>query len=673
VFTYIVEGHEFKDFDVWATAGGAQRACVETVTVEVTDGTLNINFTPQQQNPEINGIEILPAPPAIPIQTNSNGLIVPATHEDSSKTLNISSQNSQVVIETTNGRLTADKVQLQTNPNGSLNLSALKVHYVVAPTPPTPPTSPVPPAPVSPAMSTPPMTAGTLSEPRVQETKDPGSLFTKGEFWKNSSQSFPLAADGRLSVDNVNGQIEIHGWDRNTVAIKAVKHGKTSESVEAVKINIDSNPEEIIVHTEKSSSATTNHDLLPYLWNRPWFNNGNGNDATVDYTVWVPQNARLKKISSVNGQITIDGVSGNIEASTVNGRLQIQGAAGDLKLSSVNGPVKAQMASLGRGQSVSLDAVNGQLEAILPANANAEVTASTLNGGLGSEFPALVMKKEFPVGRHLQGTLGKGGARVKASTVNGSINFRQGKPAAPALPAVQPDSGADQTASQEIARLKLQDAEMAAIDAERRFSTGQMTEYELQKTKLARDIAAAEVKGDNVEVARLKLAGAESDVDVTGKKFAVGKATSHEYDQAKLARDEAAVYFRAAQKSGDKPAPTQSSSANAATAAAKMWLAAIDDGHFAGSWTSASDYFRGAITQDKWVSALEGARKPLGSLLSREVNSAQPMTELPGAPDGQYVIMEFNTSFDAKKSAIETVTFLQEKDGQWRAAGYYIK
>jgi DUF4097 and DUF4098 domain-containing protein YvlB len=76
---------------------------------------------------------------------------------------------------------------------------------------------------------------------------------------------------------------------------------------------------------------------------------------------------------------------------------------------------------------VSLSTVNGHIEATLPANANAEVTASTINGGLSSELPALVVKKEFPVSSHLKGTLGSGGARVKASTVNGGIRFRRGQ------------------------------------------------------------------------------------------------------------------------------------------------------------------------------------------------------------------------------------------------------
>jgi tRNA A-37 threonylcarbamoyl transferase component Bud32 len=424
VFTFIVEGHEFKDFDVWARAGGAQRACVESVTVEVTDGKLNIYFIHQQENPEINGIEILPAPPAVPIQTDGNALIGPATHEDSSKTLNISSQNGQVVIETTNGRLTADKLQLQTNPNGSLNLTARKVDYVVTPTPPIPPTPlvpPVPPAPpVSATMSSPPMTAGTPSKPRVQQTKIIGNLVTTDAFQQDFNQTLPLAANGRLSLDNVNGRIEIAGWDRHEVAIKALKHGKTRESVEAAKIIINSRPDEILIHTEQPSSVTG----FPWSW--LWLKNSKRNDGIVDYAIQVPQNARLKNISSVNGHIVIEDVSGDIEASTVNGQTQVQGAGGNLKLSTVNGRIEAQLASLGRGQSVSLDAVNGQLEAILPSNADANVSASTLNGGISSEFASLVVKKEFPVGSHLKGKLGNGGAQVKASTVNGGIRFRKG-------------------------------------------------------------------------------------------------------------------------------------------------------------------------------------------------------------------------------------------------------
>ena len=70
VFSFNVQGQEFSDFDIWATAGGARHACVETANVEVSDGKLNIRFTPRQENPEINGVEILPATPVPPVPSN---------------------------------------------------------------------------------------------------------------------------------------------------------------------------------------------------------------------------------------------------------------------------------------------------------------------------------------------------------------------------------------------------------------------------------------------------------------------------------------------------------------------------------------------------------------------------------------------------------------------------
>jgi len=108
-------------------------------------------------------------------------------------------------------------------------------------------------------------------------------------------------------------------------------------------------------------------------------------------------------------------------------------------------------------------------------------------------------------------------------------------------------------------------------------------------------------------------------------------------------------------------------------AAAQSWLAQIDSGNYAKSWKEASAYFRGALTEKAWADALNGARKPLGKLVSRTLTTAQNAHSLPGAPDGNYVVMQFDTSFINKKDAVETVTFMQEKDGTWKAAGYYIK
>lgn len=113
--------------------------------------------------------------------------------------------------------------------------------------------------------------------------------------------------------------------------------------------------------------------------------------------------------------------------------------------------------------------------------------------------------------------------------------------------------------------------------------------------------------------------------------------------------------------------------AKAAIAAAQAWLSHIDDGGYSESWKEASAYFRGAVTERTWVRSLAGVRSPLGRLVSRNLKSSKEASQLPGAPDGRYVVMQFKTSFTNKRSAVETVTFMQEKDGSWRAAGYFIK
>ena len=112
---------------------------------------------------------------------------------------------------------------------------------------------------------------------------------------------------------------------------------------------------------------------------------------------------------------------------------------------------------------------------------------------------------------------------------------------------------------------------------------------------------------------------------------------------------------------------------NSIVGAAQSWLGEIDSGDYAKSWKEASSYFRGAVTEKNWTDALNGARRPLGKLLSRKLAKKTTAKSLPGAPDENYLVMQFNTGFEHKKSAVETVTFMRENNGSWRAAGYYIK
>jgi hypothetical protein len=111
----------------------------------------------------------------------------------------------------------------------------------------------------------------------------------------------------------------------------------------------------------------------------------------------------------------------------------------------------------------------------------------------------------------------------------------------------------------------------------------------------------------------------------------------------------------------------------AAQQAAQRWLQLTDAGDAAKSWRDASALFRARVDETQWAKALQGARAPLGALVHRTLEGARHAGELPGAPDGDYVVLTYRTEFEHKHSAVETVTPMKDEDGQWRVSGYFIR
>jgi hypothetical protein len=107
--------------------------------------------------------------------------------------------------------------------------------------------------------------------------------------------------------------------------------------------------------------------------------------------------------------------------------------------------------------------------------------------------------------------------------------------------------------------------------------------------------------------------------------------------------------------------------------AANAWLALLDAGDYGASWDGAADYLKRAISKEDWQRTVAAVRQPLGAVTEREVEAASYRTELPGAPDGHYVVIQFSTRFANKRSAVETVTPTLEEDGQWRVSGYFVR
>jgi DUF4097 and DUF4098 domain-containing protein YvlB len=228
-------------------------------------------------------------------------------------------------------------------------------------------------------------------------------------------QTYPLSPNGRISLENIQGNVHITVWDRNEVKVDAVKTAYAQELLNQAEIDIDSTADYLRIHTQyPDGNLTFTND--EYRRNK--------NPATVEYTLTVPRLARLSSIELVNGNLDIEGVAGSINASSVNGRVTARNLKGEVKLATVNGNLEATFDKLDESKPVSVGSVNGNVVLIIPSDSNAILKAGTVHGGIDNDFGLPVRRGDY-VGRELYGQLGRGGARLKLGNVNGSINIRR--------------------------------------------------------------------------------------------------------------------------------------------------------------------------------------------------------------------------------------------------------
>ena len=106
--------------------------------------------------------------------------------------------------------------------------------------------------------------------------------------------------------------------------------------------------------------------------------------------------------------------------------------------------------------------------------------------------------------------------------------------------------------------------------------------------------------------------------------------------------------------------------------AASQWIALLDNGQWDESWQAAAIVFKAQLTSEKWTPMIQSLRTPLGRVSSRALQSAVRTSTLPGAPAGDYQVLQFKTRFATKPDAIETIVLSREKVG-WRVSGYFIR
>lgn len=215
-------------------------------------------------------------------------------------------------------------------------------------------------------------------------------------------------ARGQISLENVNGNVDVRTWDKNEILIEVEKSAKTDEELQLIDLKID-----------LSESRAAIKVRLP---KRPGaFFSASNIRAAVRFKLTVPATASLNKISTVNSSVTLDGLRGAANVSSVNGGVHATHLGGDAKLETVNGAIKADFSAITAGQSLSFKTVNGQIAVRLVKDAGVELHGSVVNGRIDCDFPLQVAGRVRS--HNLAGKIGDGRASLNAETVNGSIRL----------------------------------------------------------------------------------------------------------------------------------------------------------------------------------------------------------------------------------------------------------
>ena len=227
---------------------------------------------------------------------------------------------------------------------------------------------------------------------------------------KDFDRSYPLQAGGSFELQNVNGTVEVQGWDRDAVEVHAVKTAKVKEAdLERVSIEVDAKLSAVSVVTRYPQNE--------------------GVEVAVEYTIHVPHGARLEHIGTVNGTLRIAGVDSIEDLRTVNGNIEVYEGAGAIHAHTTNGNVRLELTRIS-GRDVSngarsdkgeatAETTNGSLLLAVPADTQAELEARCLNGNFSSELPLTLESSLRP--REIHGKIGRGGAPIHLHTVNGGI------------------------------------------------------------------------------------------------------------------------------------------------------------------------------------------------------------------------------------------------------------
>lgn len=220
-------------------------------------------------------------------------------------------------------------------------------------------------------------------------------------------QTYPLPAGGTFQLQNVNGTVQVTGWERNEVEVRAVKSAKRDpRDAQRVRIEVETSADSVSVATRYPQDG--------------------GVEVVVEYRVRVPHRVVLKRVATVNGAVRISGVDAAGELRSVNGNIEVFDSSGGLSAYTTNGNVRMELEGLDPDGPMSIETVNGSVVLGLPVGIGAELDARSVNGDLRSELPLILQGTHGS--REFRGRLGPGGSTIRIRTVNGGIRVVTTRP-----------------------------------------------------------------------------------------------------------------------------------------------------------------------------------------------------------------------------------------------------
>ena len=224
-----------------------------------------------------------------------------------------------------------------------------------------------------------------------------------------------VAAGKTIEIKGVNGNIRAELATGNQVEVTAVKRARRSD------------PASVEIKVMQTSDGVTICALYPSRREVDGCDSRHGqstenNDVSVNFTVKVPAGVKFEG-STVNGGVSATGLRADARASTVNGSVEVE-TTGEAQAEPVNGDVKVEMGRIAGTGGMEFSTVNGGIDVTIPSGAGLDVSASTTNGDISTDFPLTVRGRFGP--RHLTGTIGGGGRALSLTTVNGSIALHKG-------------------------------------------------------------------------------------------------------------------------------------------------------------------------------------------------------------------------------------------------------